>query len=148
MIGIILACSAAFGMELRTYRQFKDVAMREKGDVRQSDNKANLFEYTYSVNLKNNIITRTKIRRLDRATAEADSTVYIITDKRHILGSEAGNGGDVFIAVRKNGSEMLELGRRFAFTTRISPFSQVITGVYKRMYDWDENRENRCKKHR
>lgn len=138
---IIAACLILFAgfanAETLTYRQFKDVAIREKGQVAQSGDKDNLFEYTYSVDAARKTITRTRIRRLDEAAARGDSTVYTILQRKDLMGSEAGNGGDVWVAVRKDGGEILELGRRFAFTMRISPFSQVIGGVYKRVYDRD-----------
>jgi hypothetical protein len=41
--------------------------------------------------------------------------------------------------VDKKGGETLVLSPRFAFSTRVSPFSQVITGVYKRVYDGDHD---------
>jgi hypothetical protein len=44
-----------------------------------------------------------------------------------------------------HGGQILELGHRFAFTMRISPFSQVITGIYKRAYEKD--RKHFPKKH-
>jgi len=40
----------------------------------------------------------------------------------------------MLVAVRQDDGEILELGYRFAFTMRTSPFSQVITGIYKRAY--------------
>jgi hypothetical protein len=133
MACIVLACSAA-SAEVRTYRQVKDVSLKEGGNVRQSQNKGDLFEFTYSVDIKNNTVTRTSMRRLDEAAPRQDSTVYLIRDKRTVPGSEAGKGGKVLIAVQKDGNEILELGNRFAFTMRTSPLSQVITGVYKRVY--------------
>ena len=119
----------------RIYRQIKDISVRENGSVSQSDKKENLFEYTFEVDRAQKTITRTKIQRLDKPTAQKDTTVYNITQRRELLGSESGNGGKVLVAVSRDGGEILELGHRFAFTMRISPFSQVITGVYKRIYD-------------
>jgi hypothetical protein len=133
MACIVLVFSAA-SAEVRTYRQVKDVSLKEVGDVRQSEDKGDLFEFTYSVDMDKNTITRTSIRRLDEASPRQDSTVYLIKDKRNVPGSEAGRGGKVLIAVQKDGNEILELGNRFAFTMRTSPLSQVITGVYKRVY--------------
>ncbi|HVN67877.1 MAG TPA: hypothetical protein VMT55_05845 [Candidatus Sulfotelmatobacter sp.] len=129
--------------EPRTYRQFKDVAVKEKGQVAQSADKDNLFEYTYVINDARTTITRTKVRRLDQTAARDDKTVYNITQKQVLPGSESGNGGKVLIAVRKDGGEILELGHRFAFTMRVSPFSQVISGIYKRVYDKDRGRFRR-----
>ena len=135
---ILTVCSILLGStataEIRAYRQVKDIVVKENGRVIQSDKKENLFEYTFDVNQKKKIITRTKIWRLDRSAARDDKTIYTITQKGVLLGSEAGNGGKVIVAVSKDGSEILELGHRFAFTMRTSPFSQVITGVYKRAY--------------
>ena len=145
----VLACGA--GAEVRTYRQFKDVAAKENGKVSQSSKKGDLFEYTYSINTSKKTITRVKVRRLDQAAATNDSTVYNIMEEKELLGSEAGNGGNVLVAVEKDGSETLVLSRRFAFTSRISPFSQVITGVYKRVYfedrDKDKDHDRKTKKH-
>lgn len=123
--------------ESRTYRQFKDVAVRETGKVEQSSDKDNLFEYTFTLDAARKTITRTKVRRLDQTAAKDDSTVYNLQQRTDLMGSEAGNGGRVWVAVRKDGGEILELGHRFAFTMRVSPFSQVISGVYKRIYDKD-----------
>lgn len=134
----ILVCGAA-SAELRTYRQFKDVSVKEKGKVSQSSNEGDLFECTYDINKANNTITRVKIRRLDDPVGRDDSTVYDITQRKELIGSEAGNGGHVIVAIRRDGEEILELSHRFAFTMRTSPFSQVITGVYKRVYDKDHD---------
>ena len=134
---LILACTVA-SADVRTYRQFKDVATKENGNVKQSNSIGDLFEYTYSVDYANKTVTRIKVRRLDETTAHNDATVYTIVQRRDILGSEAGNGGHALVAVQKDGSELLEFSHRFAFTARISPFSQVITGVYKRVYNEDD----------
>lgn len=145
----LLACAGLANAEPRTYRQFKDIAVKEKGQVSQSADKSNLFEYTYSLDASRQTITRTKVRRLDQKTAHDDKTVYTVTQRQVLPGSDAGNGGKVLIAMRKDGGEILELGHRFAFTMRVSPFSQVISGVYKRVYDKDrehfrhEHDENR-----
>jgi len=138
MICLVISC-AARGAEVRTYRQMKDVATTEKGNVRQSGSKGDLFEYTYSIDETNRTVTRIKIRRLDQAEAKNDNTVYKITQDVKLVGSEAGNGGRVIVASRRDGGEILELSQRFAFNMRISPFSQVITGVYHRVYDKDHN---------
>lgn len=58
-----IACTAASG-EVRLYRQFKDVSIKENGRVVQSVDAKNLFECTYDLDLQHNTITRTKIRRL------------------------------------------------------------------------------------
>jgi hypothetical protein len=130
---------AASASEIRTYRQMKDVATTEKGNVRQSGSKGDLFEYTYSIDETNKTVTRIKVRRLDQAEAKNDNTVYKITQDVKLVGSEAGNGGKVIVASRRDGGEILELSHRFAFSMRISPFSQVINGVYQRVYDEDHD---------
>jgi len=131
----LIVCSGLASAEPRTYRQFKDVALKEKGQVVQSSDNKNLFECTYAVDAERKTITRTKIRRLDDPVGRADATVYTVTQKKVLPGSEAGNGGKVLIAVSQDGTEILELGHRFAFTMRTSPFALVISGVYKRVYD-------------
>jgi len=138
MICLIISCAAS-GAEVRTYRQLKDVSMTEKGNVRQSGSKGDLFEYTYSIDVANKTITRIKMRRLDQAEGTKDNTVYKITQDVKLMGSEAGNGGRVIVASRRDGGEILELSPRFAFNMRVSPFSQVITGVYQRVYNKDHN---------
>ena len=137
MICLIISCAAS--AEIRTYRQMKDVATTEKGKVRQSGSKGDLFEYTYSIDVVNKTVTRIKMRRLDQAEAKKDNTVYRITQDMKLMGSEAGNGGRVIVASRRDGGEILELSPRFAFNMRTSPFSQVITGVYQRVYDKDHD---------
>ena len=138
---IMAVCTVLFCMsaraEIRTYRQVKDVATTENGKVVDSNASGDLFQYTYDIDTANNKVTRTKIMRLDEAVAQNDATEYTITGTKEIVGSEAGNGGAVIVATQKDGNEILELGNRFAFTTRTSPFSQVITGVYRRVYDRD-----------
>ena len=144
MIALIVISCGTLGTDIRTYRQFRDVATKENGKVIQSEDSGNLFENTYLIDYKNNTITRIKVRRLDEANPRDDSTVYTITDKKSLPGSEAGYGGKVIVAINKSG-EILELGSKFAFTTRTSPFSQVITGVYKRVYvnehDWKHHKD-------
>jgi len=131
----LLLCAGLAQAETLTYRQFKDVAVKENGGVSQSGDKNDLFEMTFSIDKAHKTVTRTRVRRLDEAAAHNDNTVYTVTQKQFLPGSDAGNGGKVLIAVRKDGGEILELGHRFAFTMRVSPFSQVISGVYKRVYD-------------
>lgn len=144
MACIVLA-SSAFSAEVRIYRQVKDVSVKEGGNVRQSQDKGDLFEFTYSVDMDKNTITRTSMRRLDEAAPRQDSMVYLIKEKRDVPGSEAGRGGKVLIAIQKDGNEILELGNRFAFTMRTSPLSQVITGAYKRVYTHKGKGKGPCK---
>lgn len=145
LIALVVASCAAQG-EVRTYRQFKDVSVREGGNVRQSGSEGDLFEYTYDVDIQSNKVTRIKVRRLDEDMARDDATVYTITGMKKVYGSEAGRGGKVIVAVSKDGSEILELGGKFAFNTRTSPFSQVITGVYKRIYTEQDHKKMPHKK--
>lgn len=133
---IILGGSAL--AETRVYRQSKDVTVQEKGQVIQSEDKDDLFECTYEIDRAEKTITRTNVRRLDDPDGRQDQTVYNIQQELDLVGSEAGNGGKVLVAVREDGGEILELGRRFAFTMRLSPFSMVITGVYRRVFDHDQ----------
>jgi len=146
LLAVLVIESSMAIAEVRTYRQFKDVSVKEDGNVRQSGGKGDLFEYQYSVDYKTKTITRIKMRRLDEDSAKDDSTVYDITGTKKVYGSEAGRGGKMIVAVSKDGSEILELGSKFAFSTRTSPFSQVITGVYKRIYNKDDNTQhlNKC----
>jgi hypothetical protein len=130
-----LAQAEARTAEPRIYRQIKDISVKENGAISQSADKDDLFEYTYEINDARTTITRVKVRRLDQPAARDDKTVYKITQKQFLPGSDAGNGGKVLIAMRQDGGEILELGHRFAFTMRVSPFSQVISGAYKRVYD-------------
>ena len=139
--------SAPSWAEIRTYRQFKDIAARENGKIVQSGKKGDLFEYTYDINMKNMTVTRIKVQRLDEKTSRKDATIYKIMQKKDILGSNAGNGGWAIVAVRSDGGETLELSHRFAFSTRVSPFSQVITGIYKRVYYKDRDRSHDYKKY-
>lgn len=152
VVGLIACFILLGGMataETRTYRQVKDIVVKESGKVSQSDNKNNMFEYTFELNLPQKTITRTKIRRMDKTAASDDKTIYTIMQKQELLGSDAGNGGKVLVAVRKDGGEILELGHRFAFSMRISPFSQVINGIYKRAYNKDHKPSfYKCKKSR
>ena len=138
-LGVFILSCSSFAAEVRTYRQFKNVATQEKGKVRESVNPGDLFEYTYSIDLSKNTVTRVMVRRLDQKTPQNDSTVYNITGDKDIIGSEAGNGGRAIVAVQRGGSEILELTHRFAFTARTSPFSQLITGVYRRVWDQDKD---------
>ncbi|HTY13302.1 MAG TPA: hypothetical protein VMD02_03835 [Candidatus Omnitrophota bacterium] len=136
LLAVTLFCGLA-AAETRTFRQVRDVAVTELGNVRQFDDKADLFEFTFNIDQAKNTITRTRVQRLDQPAATSDATVYNIMQKGELLGSPAGNGGKVLIAIRRDGGEILELGHRFAFTMRISPFSQVITGIYHREFDRD-----------
>lgn len=131
---VLFAVSCAAQAEVRTYRQYKDISVQADGDVNKSSDKDDLFEYQYNVDYANKIVTRIKVRRLDESTAKDDSTVYTITEIKKIPGSDAGMGGKIIVAVSRNGGEILELGSKYALTTRTSPFSQIITGQYKRVY--------------
>ena len=96
----------------------------------------------FDIDLKNKIVTRTKVRRLVEEKPVDDSKTYTIMEERKIWSSRAGKGGKVIIAVSKEGKEIIELGSRFAFSTRTSPFSQIITGVYKRIYHKDDHKKS------
>lgn len=135
ILGVILLVTVLFAVapDVRVYRQTKDVSTRENGDIAQSTNKADLFECTYVVDEAKGIIVRTKIRRLDDEVGREDHAVYEIRRKRAIVKSHVGDGGETIVAVRHDGGELLELGQDFAFTSRVSPFSQVVSGVYKRI---------------
>lgn len=143
---LILTCGTAVA-ETRTYYQIKDIAAKENGYVSLSNKKENMFEFVFEVDIAKKTITRTSVRRLDKSVSEKDATIYNIMQNLDLLGSEAGNGGNVLVAVRQDGGEILELGKRFAFTMRISPFSQVITGVYKRAYKKDRKHFPRKRNH-
>lgn len=130
---LILLCNSLFA-EVRMYRQIKDVSVDQKTKVRQSKDQKNLFECIYEINYEKKYVRRISIRRLDEKKARQDNKIYSITKKTDILGSPRGIGGEVVVAVDRDGMEMLELGRRYCFTSRLSPFAQVITGVYKRTY--------------
>lgn len=133
-VGVLTVTTLVCAGSVRTYRQINDVSARENGKVSQSKKDADLFEFTYIINRPAKTITRSQVRRLDEPVAHPDATEYMITQTKDVIGSESGNGGEVFVAVRKDGGELLELGHRFAYTMRTSPFSQVITGVYKRVH--------------
>jgi hypothetical protein len=133
----VLLCASAMA-EVRTYRQVKSFAVMENGKVRESDDKGDLFQFTFNIDTANNKVTRTEVLRLDERSATADATEYTITGTKHIVGSDAGNGDDVIVATQKGGNEILELGRRSALITRTSPFMQMISGVYRRVYDKDD----------
>jgi hypothetical protein len=141
----IAVCSASYA-EVRIYRQTKDVAIMENGKVRQSQDQDDLFEFTYQVDREKNTITRIKMRRLDDPVGREDNTQYTILKEGQLWGSQAGNGGKVLVGVQKNGPEVIELGYRFAFVMRPSPFSQVMTGVYKRVRT--QGCEKRSSKHK
>ena len=148
VVGFVISCGTGYS-DVRVYRQFKDVSVKENGKVIQSNDKKNLFESTYDVDVEHNKITRTKIRRLDDPIGRKDSEVYTIKEKKRLIPSESGNGGEVLVGVDKDGREILEMGHRFAYTTRTSPFSQVISGVYKRVYDKDHDNDRdkgKCEK--
>jgi hypothetical protein len=92
-----------------------------------------MFEYTYDINLKDKIITRVKVRRLDSDRTFQDSKRYRITGTKQILQSKHGRGGEAIVAVADSGSEIIQLAEDIAFTSRSSNFAQMITGVYKRV---------------
>lgn len=152
IIAVLIVCSVLFAgaarAEIRTYQQFKDVATKENGKVSQSTDKKNLFEFTYDVNMKAHTVTRVMIRRLDQQATQKDATVYMITENGKVYSSEAGFGDDVIVAVAEKGGEILVLGRRFAFSSRTSPFSQLITGVYRRVWTGDNDGDRHREHHR
>jgi hypothetical protein len=144
LIFILIAASIASNAMVRTYRQFRDVSVNEDGKVKQSTRNGDLFEFKYNIDFKNNKITRVSIRRLDEKTAKPDKKVFILKKKNEIYGSDEGRGGKVITAVSEDGTEIIELGNKFAFTTRTGIFSQIITGVYKRVYT-EEDHEHHFK---
>jgi len=119
--------------EIRTYRQVKDISTRGDGEVITSKQKSNMFEYTFDIDLKQKKITRIKVRRLDSDREYQDSTQYSVTGTKQILQSKYGGGGEAIVAVSSDGNEIIQLADRVAFTSRSSSFSQMVTGVYKRV---------------
>jgi len=119
--------------QTRTYRQVKDISARENGKVVTTQKKANLFEYTFKIDLKNKKVVRIRVRRLDAAKSSKDNKLYTITGTKQILESKHGRGGEAIIAIAKDGNEIIQLADDSAFTTRSSNFSQMITGIYKRV---------------
>jgi hypothetical protein len=143
-IFILIASSIASHAMVQTYRQFRDVSVNEDGKVKQSTRNGDLFEFKYKIDYKNSKITRVSIRRLDEAAAKPDNRVFIIKRKNKLFGSNEGRGGKVLTAVSEDGTEIIELGSKFAFTSRTGIFSQIITGVYKRVYT-EEDHEHHYK---
>jgi len=139
IIFLVLLNSFAFA-EIRMYRQIKDISVNENSVVRQSKQQKDLFECTYEINYEQKYVKRIMIRRLDEPQPRPDDTLYFIAGKADLFGSPAGNGGETIIAMEKNGRELVELGRRFSFSSRVSPFAQIITGVYKRVYPFHPQR--------
>lgn len=144
VIFILIASSAASHAFVRSYKQFKDVSINERGKVMQSSDKDDMFEFKYDIDINNKKVTRISIRRLDESSAKPDSTVYILKEKKKIYGSNEGLGGNVFVAVSRDGEEIIELGGKFAYTSRASMFSQVITGVYKRVYTEEDHKHHQA----
>ena len=110
MIAVFFIAHSTANAEVRTYRQYKDVSVQADGDINKSSDKDDLFEYQYSVDYKNKVVTRIKVRRLDEANAKDDDTAYRIIEIKKMPGSDAGYGGKVIVAVSRSGSEILELG--------------------------------------
>jgi hypothetical protein len=130
---ILLVVLLSFSLaEVRVYRQVSDVAAKQNGAIERSSRNSNLFEFTYDINRDQGTVTRTKIRRLDQTGSVDDATRYKIMSEHTLIKSSAGAGGQAIVAVEENGSEIIQLGEDFAFTSRTSDFSQMITGVYKR----------------
>jgi len=134
LISIALLAWGFSAEDVRTYRQIKDVATYQTGRVRSSSRKGNLFEMTYAIDLDKGTVVRTKIRRLDHSAGADDDTAYRIANRRYLLKSKSGEGGRTIVAIHRETGEVLSLGDTFAFSSRTSDFSQMITGVYKRIY--------------
>jgi hypothetical protein len=143
LIFILVATSVASQAVVRTYRQFKDVSVNESGKTMQSTDKEDLFECKYDIDLANQRITRISIRRLDEAMARTDNKVFTLTKKKQVFDSPEGRGGDVYVGVSTDGAEIVELGNKFAFTTRTGMFSHVINGVYKRIYTEEDHKHHK-----
>jgi hypothetical protein len=139
MILILIATSAASQAFVRTYKQFRDVSVNEAGKVRQSTDLHDMFEFKYDIDPDNKKVTRILMRRLDDPIGKTDSAVYTLKEIKRVFDSPEGRGGLVFVAVSRDGEELIELGGNSAFTSRTSMFSQVITGVYKRIYTEEDH---------
>ena len=90
-----------------------------------------LFEITLSIG--EDKVYKTHTRRLDKDNGRNIHQGYSIRKDRQILSSTMGEGGNAIVAIANSGSEVLEIGEEFMFSSRNSKFSQVITGVYKRI---------------
>lgn len=119
--------------QTRTYRQTKDISAKANGKVIASKEDENLFEYSYEINFADKIITRTTIKRLDNNISYQDNKKYTITGTKQILTSSSGDGGEAIIAIAEDGNEIIQLAEDIAFTSRGSDFSQMITGIYRRV---------------
>ncbi len=127
---IILSFSLA---QTRVYKQEKSVAVHQTGKVVESKDEGNLFEITLEVDETSDIVTKTTIRRLDQNETRTINKSYSIKKDKNTLGSAMGEGGKTIIAVADNGDEILEIGDEFLFSSKGSAFSQMITGVYRRL---------------
>lgn len=130
---LIFLLSLGFAANVRTYRQIKDVATYQTGKVKSSSKKGDLFEMTYHIDIDAGTVTRQNIRRLDKKEPVPDDAAYRIVNRRYLLRSKAGEGGQTIVAIHRDTGEILSLGDTFAFSSRTSDFSQIITGVYKRI---------------
>ncbi|MDR1997739.1 MAG: hypothetical protein LBQ83_05390 [Candidatus Margulisbacteria bacterium] len=133
-IGLLLLLAVGLAAETRTYRQIKDVAAKQNGQVKTSRAKGNLFTMTYEIDRERGLVTRRHIRRLDdKSDGRPSRRQYTIVEKKYVLRSPAGEGGNAIVAVNSNTGELLLLGDTFALTSRTSDFAQMITGIYQRI---------------
>lgn len=119
--------------QTRIYRQSKSVSVHQTGKVIESKDKGNLFEMTLEIDELNNKVYKTIVKRLDKDTSFNINKSYTIKKDKTTLGSPMGDGETTIIAVADNGDEILEIGEEFLFSSKGSAFSQMITGIYRRV---------------
>ncbi len=119
--------------QTRVYQQTKSVAVHQTGKVIESQDKGNLFEITLRIDEQNDKVYKTTVKRLDKDSSININKGYTIKKDKNTIGSQMGDGGKTIIAVADNGDEILEIGDEFLFSSKGSAFSQMVTGIYRRV---------------
>ncbi|MDD4527996.1 MAG: hypothetical protein PHF25_08195 [Candidatus Margulisbacteria bacterium] len=132
IIPVLIILGITFA-QTRVYKQIKSVSLHQTGKVIESVDKGNLFEVTLEIDEATDRVTKTNIKRLDQDSSWNINKNYTIKKDKTTLGSQMGEGGKTIVAVANNGDEILEISEEFLFSSKGSSFSQMITGIYKRI---------------
>lgn len=133
LVAVFLLLISSLMAQTRVYRQTKSVSVHQTGKVIESRDNGNLFEITLEIDELNDKVYKTMVKRLDKDSSYNINKSYTMKKDKTTIGSQMGDGGKTIIAVADNGDEILEIGDEFLFSSKGSTFSQMITGIYRRV---------------
>ncbi|HAN20128.1 MAG TPA: hypothetical protein DCP51_00370 [Clostridiales bacterium] len=134
-IFIIVFLSGISLADTRIYQQSNDVTLKSNGEASIDKKKGNLFRLKYDVDMKNKIIKRIHVERLDNGYVTKDDSEYLIVDQIMVLNSNGGFDNVIFAYGRPglSAGEILFMSDDYLYTSRVGGTSMSINANYIRL---------------